>query len=554
MPTRGGRPFPAGRRRPSTRTTTMSTSQAETEARRESDARSDTTSSGLTPAATVASKLRKLAERNSLGAGDVAQLVQTAPGVAPRDRAAAAEAVSFVFSHDGATVSRRALRALAILLADHFHEPLDLRALDSHTWRALRGLRDVLAGIIVALAAWIVIGGLLTSQSAALGDAGPVVSLAVFALALLGLGLLEAAHIGAASLATADVSALAASHPRLQRLHRHIDTKEKLQSYLGARQLGVVLVVFVIAECTRFPELRTMPGTDIAIPHALDFVLHLGVPGALVVLAVAQVAPQVIAAQQPAALMNNMIVAGAFYLTLAIGTLGLAKPGAWLVTAFRRHERIPSAPRVRYDSTTRDVDRHGVVTLRRELTVQHGRATLDAESAVEFYEGTDLSSYVDSTLTMSLHPQTLAVRAELRRDDATLKTVPGELLDEPLQGEWLRVRSAAAPIAGGFRAGDVLATRLHATFCNEPFEDIIVVDRPVYQVLMRVALEQAPVPLPPATLVTARIGEGGLTDLRDYTERHVEPRQRDDGALGFDVTLLLPEPGTLIRLTWGEAE
>jgi hypothetical protein len=506
------------------------------------------------PAVTsVAEAVRDMLARRSFGLRDAEQLIGSLPGIPATTRAQALEAVPFVFGARSAPPANRSLHALATVVSDHFEEPIDLGALLTAPTRLGRAARDVFAAMTFVLALWIVIGGLLTGQSALLGDEGPVASLAAFGAALLVLGLLEAAHIGAASLAAADVSALATTHPRLQRLHCHIDTKEKLEHYLGARQLGVVLVVFVIAEVTRFSGLETMPGTTVAIPDEAGFLLHIGAPGALVVLAIAQVAPQVIAAQQPAGLMNNPVVAGAFYGTLALGKLGLAKPGAWLVAAFRRYERIPSAPRVRFESTTRDVDRHGIVTVRRHLTVGEVNAALEAETAVEFHEGAAVTSYVDSTLTVAEQPTTLSMRSVLRRGEEVLPTVPGELEDERLPGGALRVRCGASPIVGAFGGGDTLATTLHATFDERPVEDVVVIDRPVHAVLMRVRFDAAPVPFPPATLTTARIGEGGLTDLRDPTTQAIAPTIGEDGTVELAATVLFPEPGTVLRLAWAVA-
>lgn len=500
----------------------------------------------------VAQQLRDIARRRSLGCADVEQLVRALPGLSRRERELALTAVPFVFGGAIAPDDRRAaMRALGTSLAGHFQEPVDVGALDVPVVRVARVVRNVLAGLTVTLACWIVVGGLLEGDGGLLPARGPFTNLAVLALALLALGLLEAAHIGAASLAGADVSALAASHPRLQRLHRHIDTKDKLERYLGARQLGVVLIVFVIAEATRFTDLRELPGTTIAIPHAFDPLLSIGAPGALVVLALAQVAPQVIAAQQPATLMNSSLVSSAFYVTLAVGSLGLAKPGAWLVAAFRRHERIPSAPRVRYESVARDVDHHGIVTIRRELTIGEDEASLEAESAVEFYEGAALTSYVDSTFTVPGHPRALSVRSSLRREDATVPVVPGRLDDEPLPGGGLRLQSAASPVLGSFHAGDVLTTSLRATCPVDVGWDVVIVDRPVHVVLMRVRFTHPPVPLPPATLTQARIGEGGTTDLREESGTSVEPVLADDGTCLLTVTVLFPEPGTALRLSWG---
>jgi hypothetical protein len=279
-------------------------------------------------------------------------------------------AIEFVFA--GAT-ARPSLREMARLVSGvnrvlELDNPItiDLR---SRVARTAARLRDVAAGTLFCLCAWLVVGGIFTGQNATANATSPLITAALLAASLGALALLEAAHIGAVALSTADVSELHASHPRVVKLHPRISTKRRLEDYLAGRQAGVVLVVFAVAAVTRTSGMKWLPWTHVPLPRSLEVGLEIGVPGALVVLVIGQVAPQILTARRPAAMMNVAPMAAAFTLTCGIAKLGLANPAHWLVGRESGHERIPTAPRERFEATTRDVTGHGIEVVRRGIRV-----------------------------------------------------------------------------------------------------------------------------------------------------------------------------------------
>ena len=352
-------------------------------------------------------------------------------------------------------------------------------------------------------------------------NTSPVLALTMLVVALIGLGLLEAAHIGAVALSTADVSTLEASHPRVFRLHRFINTKHKLEEYLSARQLGVVMIVFIIAELTRTAELKQLPGTSIAFPTFVEPFLRIGAPGALLVLVIAQVAPQLITARRPAALMNLAPMAAAFGFTRGIGRLGLASPASWLVGWSTQTERIPSAPRERYNAETLDVDGFGVLITRREVEVHRNQTTTTNETTIAIYD--DDRSQLLGSASLPTSPTQLKMYASLLRDNNRLPVITDSLEETRTEdGKGKRLRALVAPRLGTFEAGDVLDVTTIATFNSELTEDYVCIEQPTKLVVVRVILEHPSVPLPPALLTLTRESRGPA--LRDA--EHQAPHDR----------------------------
>jgi hypothetical protein len=409
-----------------------------------------------------------------------------------------------------------------------------------------RACGDATAGCALLLSMWIVIGAIVSGHNAMAANTSPTATIAMLAVALIVLGLLEAAHIGAVALSTADVSALESTHARVFRLHRFIDTKDKLEQYLAARQLGVVLIVFVIAEVTRTAGLQRLPGTSITFPAIAEPLLRVGAPGALLVLVIAQVAPQLITARRPAALMNLAPMFVAFKLTRGIGHLGLARPASWLVSWSKETERIPSAPRERYNAETVDVIGFGVLVTRRHVAVGHRQTVTTSETTIAVFTN-DRSQLVSSSASVPTSPVQLKMHASLLRGDDRLPVVTDSLEESRAEDrKGIRLRALIAPRLGTFETGDVLDVSTTATFDSELLEDYVVIDQPTKLVVLRVTIEHPPAPLPPALLTITR----ELEDL-PYVVETIRPRLCEDTtSVELVAVVTYPDSGSTIRLRW----
>jgi hypothetical protein len=458
------------------------------------------------------------------------------------------ETVRFVFGQKADRPSRSQLRALVFEIESilDLSEPLDVD-LAGPLQRSLRLLRAMVAAIALAFSAWTVLGAIVNSQNALAERTSPLMTLGILIAALIMLALLEAAHIGAVALSTADVSTLKQSHPRVYALHRFIDTKHRLESYLAARQVGVVLIVFVIAEVTRTVGLATLPGTSVSLPSPVGLLFQVGAPGALMVLVIGQVTPQILTARRPAAMMNLLPMAAAFHATRFIGYLGLAAPASWLVSPWTATERIASAPRERYVSSTMDVDGHGVLMCRREVRVGLGMTEATTETTILFHRD-DRTSLPIGLATVPTSPGRLRVHGSLLREGERLPALSTSCIQEYRLsgGQGVQLGSTYAPRAGTFQDGDILDVTTVAQFPSTMNEDILLVAVPTKLVAVHVVLEHPPAPLPPAELTSTRQSDGEVFQIEDIAARMND----EDGSAEFSVLVPYPAQGTLLRLRW----
>lgn len=463
------------------------------------------------------------------------------------DRDDLRDALDFVFGRTGTPPALPILRGLVREVETRLDlaEPLTVD-LAGPAQRWLRLLRSMLAATLLLLSGWTVIGAIFTSQNALAATTSPAATLTVLIVAILALALLEAAHIGAVALSTADVTTLEDSHPHVFRLHRHIDTKHKLEDYLAARQVGVVLIVFVIAEVTRTADLTTLPGTTVSIPAWIGLLFQIGAPGALLVLIVGQVTPQILTARRPAGMMNLLPMAAAFHATRFIGHLGLALPARWLAGWSKSTERIPSAPRERFTSAALDVDGFGTLMIRQDVTVGADHSQIITESTVLFHDAGPAQFTLD-VASLPETPARLRVNSSLLRHDERLPVVASQVEEyRAPDRRSLRLPCSFAPRAGTFRAGDVLDASAVAEFDTQVSQVLLVINAPTKLAMIRVILDFPPAPLPPAALTISGQSDGAV-----YATQTIPVRLNDaDGSAEFLAVLHYPEPGTEVALSW----
>jgi hypothetical protein len=332
-------------------------------------------------------------------------------------------------------------------------------------------------------------------------------------------------------------------------LHHHINTKRKLENYLAARQVGVVLTVFLISEVTRTPGLAVLPGTTIAIPTAFDILFRMGVPGALLVLVVGQVLPQIVVARRPAALMNLPPMVAGFHATRLVGLLGLAEPARWLAARATRTERIPSAPRQRYADTTRDAMGWGVLTQSSTVRVEEAATVVQTTATVAVYDA-GLPSLAVDLASLDASPDHVRVAATVTRGDQVLPvSCSGIQEDRVGVGRPGRLWSAFSPLIGFFQAGDILTVGATLRFEQQLFgQASLTLATPVKLALLRVILVSPRYPLPPARSTVNRPGE-----LSAERCGFVQPHPQPDGSVVFMIVESYPDAGSEVSLSWHDA-
>ena len=442
---------------------------------------------------------------------------------------------------------RSMARLVDALRAADLHIDIQPGLLVSRGRRGVRVVRDVAAGAIFVGSVWLVIGGIISGNNTMAQHTSVIFTLGVLAVCLTALALLEAAHIAAVALAPADVSVLQTTHTRVHSMHRHIATKRRLEQYLAGRQAGVALVVFGVAEVTRTAGMVTVPGFGWPIPGWAHLGLQIGVPGAMMVLVVGQVAPQLLAARAPATLMNTWPMALAFAVTRGISKVGLATPASWMVRGLRLTERIPSAPRERFRAEIDDVTGVGIDTIAHTVTVGvHSTGLLS--STATFFTQTGASSHTAVVASTVIAPTSYQAMERLTRDGQVLPTVVTDSSDtrDATVADSVTFTETVSPALGVFEAGDQLRTAFHAVLPKSCTRDAVVVTTPTRRVAIRVVVENPVAPTPPARLTVAADTESGVH------ETILVPGNRvgSGSAVEFVAVLSYPAVGTVITLDW----
>ncbi|CAE7494698.1 SIT, partial [Symbiodinium microadriaticum] len=123
----------------------------------------------------------------------------------------------------------------------------------------------------------------------------------VFALCILFLAHLEGLQVAILVAEAKDPEPYAESSPRAYALMRRATYEKNVRRFLIGRQFFVIFVVFLINQCTIFPEI-----THFGINSAVWFVfVQLGFPTALNVLCFGQLPAQLLANQDPVLFMNR---------------------------------------------------------------------------------------------------------------------------------------------------------------------------------------------------------------------------------------------------------
>jgi hypothetical protein len=142
-------------------------------------------------------------------------------------------------------------------------------------------------------------GEALLSQS---GVMGPIVFL-IFACCILFLALLEGLQVGILVRENKDPEEnnYAVTHPRAYALMKRATHLKNVRRFLIGRQFFVIFVVFLINQCTIFPDINQF-GFN---PILWFFLVQLGLPTALNVLCFGQLPAQLLANQDPMLFMNR---------------------------------------------------------------------------------------------------------------------------------------------------------------------------------------------------------------------------------------------------------
>jgi hypothetical protein len=119
----------------------------------------------------------------------------------------------------------------------------------------------------------------------------PVINFVLLFLALTLLAYVEALHYAVVAIEKWDMSQYAEQYPRVVKLFKLVDSRQKVKKFLVGRQFFVIFVVFLIAQITSFPFI---PHNFAGLPPLLiTIILQTGLPGVALVLTYGQLVSQI---------------------------------------------------------------------------------------------------------------------------------------------------------------------------------------------------------------------------------------------------------------------
>jgi hypothetical protein len=443
-----------------------------------------------------------------------------------------------------------AIVALGELLEERCGEPLQAALV--RTPLALLGSRlaTVFGALLGISCTYLVLGGLIEGQSDGFTGLGPLAALLLFFGLLAFLGLFEALHISATQLHLMDLAGLRASHPRACCVHDRLLDQAGINRFLAGRQIVVVISVFLIAALSSFPEMENLPFTHLALPAAIEPAVVIGIPGALVVLWLAQLAPQFYATGRALPLMNTRAAIAAVEIAFTLQAIGIARPVQWISRAGQPREQIPLSRPRRWQEDAEELEGDGALSLMRRWECDDTAASLNATSTTSVHRG-GVALLVDSSLLMPMAPQSLTLDAELFDSAGTVRALaPSGYQEAEWEGGERQLIKPLRPALGGFRAGEFARTRLNAEFGPELRRDAVLIERTPRYLLWTLALREEANYLGPVRVRRYRVGAGAIDYGTPEAEFSIDPIPKGGELAEVSYTASFPPPGTLFVFEW----
>lgn len=438
---------------------------------------------------------------------------------------------------------------------DLLNVEMDGSALDPGLTRALKVGAKVVSWVLFAIISYVLIGGLVTGQSALLRDQGWL-ALALFVFLLGLLAAVEALHISVTLLRLADLNAVRDEYPRTFRTHEIFRHELGTERFLAGRQLFVIMTVFFAAQLTSFPDMTTIPGTSFEVgPFVKSVFLEKGIAGALFVLWFGQLTPQFYANRRPKHFMNNWVISKLFAAALFMESIGVTKPGGWLAARVPAEAPVPVSAEERYRQAVEEIDGTGMVGVKKIWTISEGAAAkLSCDLSYRF-ETNGVQATHDESISVAGSISGMTGEATLLGDDGTPRELhaPGPTLARKDDGSAL-IEQTAQPRLGPFQKGDVLVLHTELDFPRASGLDRVSITEPTQYLLLRVELGGDPKLIRGARVQGFKIGDAPTADVmegrRPILDEDLELTRTEDGTPCFEFTLWYPEMNSHYFMAW----
>lgn len=247
-------------------------------------------------------------------------------------------------------------------------------------WEYPLSLVDVIPILFTIFSVYMVIGCIWTGQASFLEGRNPIILVLLLLILISLIGGLEGLQIAVATLERRSLDELQDKYSRAHRLHKEFKMKDPVvMDFFSGRQLLIVVLVFMAARLTSFPDVQTWPFTETAFPGWMtpwfqEIFLKLGLLGAFVTYWFGNLAPQIIATFYPVRFLDRVPGMGTlFYLCMFIDKIHLPSPSkivAFFATRHWEYEKIPISAEEEY---------------RRSMEFGHGFAASELSYLWEFY-------------------------------------------------------------------------------------------------------------------------------------------------------------------------
>ena len=464
------------------------------------------------------------------------------------------DAAKSVFKERQLPDDRRAFKILLQELTELLNISLSLKSLESKLNRLASPLKNVWTITLFCFITYLVIGGIATGQSRLVGASEPITAFGILILLILVLGSLEGLQISITTLRMKDFSSLQPKYPRATALYSRFRDVKDTGRFLAGRQLLVIIVVFFAAQLTSFPDLKTWPFTSTLFPTWMaawfEILLALGIPGALFVLWIGQLAPQFIANKHPLWFLNFTGMRLTLNLSFLVESLGLTKPGNWFSRLVHEGPNIPISAQEKYLQETDVVRGYGIIGLKKAWEVHNNECTLFCQNLMTFTKS-EFHEIVDCNLVLKGTSVRPSFTYELLSGRETLASqeIYAERIDEERLSSGFRCfRQTLKPKLGSFRTGDVVCTKGRIT-CPSVNADQIIISRPTQYILFRIKFCDNPKQIKGITVTGYKMDE--------YIENPI-PFIKDELPLSLDeedtpfteFIKMYPEVGTTYVFEW----
>ena len=401
------------------------------------------------------------------------------------------------------------------------------------------------AGTVLVASFFFVVGAIWEGHSALFGEQR-VMALFTLALLLLVLGVFEGLQISVALLRFKDIETFDAVYPRAAQLHRWFRTESGTRRFLAGRQFFVVFVVFFIARTTSFPDLRHLPLLGTPLPSSFEALwfglFDLGLAGALLVLWVAQLAPQFGANREPLAFLELPGMGPALRASFVVDETGVTLPGFWFSSWVPERRRIPNSRSERYRLAREEGIGAAAELVRHRLIVDSDGTLVRVEKRLQLAKG-GFVAFDDRSLAIgSPEVETPRFEFELVRDGQRIEgeqTLASHRVDDDTAWTFELSLDDQA-----FESGDQVILTAEVE-CGELREHTLTFAEPTR--LVHFVIEFENVDEVAACKAWVQRFDAHLPDTGPKTSLAVSSQ---GGSLRAEHFCLFPRPGEVLRFHW----